>query len=116
MSAKFKSNKNAVLSQYNQNAAKALAMIGMAQNEIASMEVSALGAIDSGNLHDSMGYFVDDKDDKSVVVGNTVDYAHFVELGTRNMGARPFLRNSINNHKGTYRSIVQDTLGEGFDS
>lgn len=48
-----------------------------------------LAPVDSGNLRNSM--YRKDISDMRVEVGNTADYAVYVEFGTRFMGAQPYL-------------------------
>ena len=47
---------------------------------------------------------------KYVDVGSAVYYAPYVELGTRKMKPRPFLRNAVENYKSEYESLVKSTL------
>ena len=109
--AEFKSNKAAVLAKYNANKKRTLTMIALKWHEIVGLEITNLGVVDTGLLRTSSRYRINEDD---VIVGNTVNYAIYNELGTRKMKARPFLRNSVMNHKGTYKQIAQDNLGSGF--
>lgn len=108
---KFKSNRAAVQAQMNSSIMAALEEIGKRAEEIGKMEIAALGAVDTGHLERSMGYEVGHK---CVTIGNTAEYAPFVELGTVKMGARPFLRNTINNHRGEFQAILEAELKKGF--
>jgi len=44
---------------------------------------------------------------KEAAVGSNVEYAKFVELGTRKMAARPFLRNALRSNLSKIRKIFK---------
>ena len=50
-----------------------------------------------------------------VLVGNNIEYAPHIELGTRRMKARRIVEDSIINYKDDYQEIISDVLGEGFE-
>jgi HK97 gp10 family phage protein len=87
-----------------------LIALGLAQNAIATQEITDMEAVDTGRMRGSNAYQVD-VGNREVIVGNTASYAIFVTLGTRFMAARKFLQNSINNYKERYRQIVQQYTG-----
>lgn len=52
--------------------------------------------VDTGRLRSSISWRIDRVGGQAVgVVGTNVNYAPFVELGTRRMSARPFLRPAL---------------------
>lgn len=53
-------------------------------------EAEAIVPVDTGTLRDSLEISVDD--DGGVIVGTPVEYAPFVEFGTSDTPAQPFLR------------------------
>jgi len=120
MSTEFVSNKAAVQAQFNSNMTKCLTAIGLKQNEIVVDEMDSLiynqppaksGYVRKGRLRGGSGYRVGSDE---VIVGNSVNYAIYVNCGTRYVPARPFMENSIFKHTETYKQICQDTLGSGF--
>lgn len=54
-------------------------------------------------------------DGKSAVVGTDVEYAPYVELGSRGMHPRPFLSNAIQNHVDYYRQVLETYLKQVED-
>lgn len=46
-------------------------------------------------------------DGASAVVGTDVEYAPFVEFGSRGMHPRPFLSNAIQNHVDYYQKVLE---------
>lgn len=49
-------------------------------------------------------------DEKSMYLGTNVEYAPFVEEGSRGRTARHFIKYAIENHKEEYRKIIDDRL------
>lgn len=47
---------------------------------------------------------------KSVYIGTNVKYAPYVELGTRKMGARPFIKPAVADHLDEYTDILRKYL------
>lgn len=113
MSIEFKDNSKNVLEQMSKNKNKALEMIGLKWQGAVTQEITQMKAVDTGRLRSSMTYQVDSRNDQ-VVVGTNVEYAPYVNYGTSRMPARPFMENSVLNHKSDYQEIVANVLGEGF--
>lgn len=51
-------------------------------------------------------------EEKTAYIGANIEYAPYVELGTRNMKERPFLRNAVQNYKNEYKAILKDALSK----
>lgn len=64
----------------------------------------------TSNLRNSITY-EPVKSENAVYIGTDVEYAPYVELGTRKKAARAFLRPAGTDHRGTYANIVKDELG-----
>lgn len=47
------------------------------------------------------------KEEKTAYIGTNIDYAPYVEYGTRNMPERPFLRNAAQNYSDEYRATFE---------
>jgi HK97 gp10 family phage protein len=84
-----------------------LEMLGQAGENNAKFEITALGAIDTGNLRNSISHT---DDGEYAYIGTNVEYAPYVEMGTSRMPERPFLRNAVQNHTEEYRRIIEDGL------
>lgn len=63
------------------------------------------------NLRDSITHITNTAE-HYVEVGSAVEYAPYVELGTRKMAARPFLKNAIVNFKNEYYALIKAILGQ----
>lgn len=84
-----------------------LEMLGQAGENNAKFEITALGAVDTGNLRNSITHT---DDGEYAYIGTNVEYAPYVEVGTSRMEERPFLRNAVLNHQDEYRQIFEDGL------
>ena len=65
--------------------------------------------VDTGRLRNSISHT---HDDKSMYVGSNVEYAPYVELGTKGRAGKHFLRDSITRHSEEYKDLAKDILGE----
>lgn len=62
-----------------------------------------------GTLKTSITHLVV-KEEKAAYIGTNVEYGIYVEMGTKKMEARPFLRPAATDHKGTYKNILEDEM------
>ena len=51
-------------------------------------------------------------DGNSAIVGDGIEYAPYVELGTQKMKARPFIKPALTNYLESYKKILTDTLSK----
>jgi len=123
MSVQFKSNEAAVLKQFNSNKAALLTAWGINYTTRAVDEMdkgiyhapkSESGYDRTGRLRAGQEYQVN-LEKWEVLVGNTVLYAIFVELGTRYMMGYPFMRNAINAFAAEAEKLAREIMGKGFD-
>lgn len=63
--------------------------------------------VDTGNLRNSITH---ETKEKYTQVGTNVEYAVYVEMGTRKMKAQPYLRPATENHLQEYKTIIEDAL------
>ena len=84
---------------------RALTKCGM----IAEGYAKFLCPVDTGRLRGSIVYQVDAEDD-AVYIGTNVEYAPYVELGTRKQKAQPFLRPAAEDHASEYGEIIESEL------
>lgn len=61
--------------------------------------------VDTGRLRNSITHIVDEGT-RHVIIGTDVEYAAYVELGTRHQKAQPFLKPAANDHYSTYKGIL----------
>lgn len=87
---------------------RALEEVGLAAEGFAKRRCP----VDTGNLRNSITHVVESAED-AVYVGTNVEYAAYVELGTRRTQAQPYLRPAATEHGATYRSIIERNLRNG---
>lgn len=103
MMAKFKSNKKQVISRMRDANRNMLEAVGKAGEGHVKLNT----AVDTGALRDSISYNVDDD---GVYVGSTLtseDYPIFVEKGTVNMAAQPYISTGIMNNLSNLRKVAE---------
>lgn len=63
--------------------------------------------VDTGRLRNSISHT---HDKNTSYVGTNVEYAPYVEMGTANTNAQPYLKPAIANHIQEYKNIVEQEL------
>lgn len=107
MEVEFKSNKDAVLTEFQRKKKLALDLIG----EAAEGFVKDQTPVDTGRLRNSIAHqTIDD----TAYIGTNVEYAIWVELKDieHKVGKAHFLRDGVTQNGKTYESIAQQVLKE----
>jgi HK97 gp10 family phage protein len=105
MKMRYESNKKAVIEAITKGQRAALEAIGV----FVDGEASLRSPVDTGNLRASVTHQVNEKE-KSVQIGTPVEYAPYVELGTKNMKAQPYLTPAVENNITRIRNIAAEYL------
>lgn len=92
-----------VLDGIRQAKARALEKIGL----VAEGYAKRLCPVDTGNLRNSITH---DTDDEAAYIGTNVEYAVYVEMGTVNTPAQPYLKPAAADHMEKYRNILKSEL------
>ena len=103
----FTSNRQQALQELQRRKAVALEIIGGKAESYAKK----LCPVDTGRLRNSITH--QQYDENTEIIGTNVEYAPYVELGTRRQKEKPFLRPAAENHSSKYKSIVQRILENG---
>lgn len=106
MDVKIESNKDEILRGFDWPMRVALEEVGLTAERYAKR----LCPVDTGRLRNSITHQVSVQG-KAVYVGTNVEYAPYVELGTKRQKAQPYLRPAITNHINEYREIFNRILG-----
>lgn len=125
-----------VLNAIKQAKARALERFGMQGESYAKEHITQNKSVDTGNLRNSISHRVDTEKDRAVI-GTSVDYAPYVELGTgvyaeggrptswvyqddngnwhhtKGQKAKPYLKPAVANHTETYVNIAKDEFKNG---
>ena len=100
---KFTDNSRQVLAELESNKHRALTAVGIA----AQGHAKATCPVDTGRLRGSISHAVAGD---SAFVGTNVEYAPYVELGTRKMAPRHFLKNAAEGHRDEYLRILNQYM------
>lgn len=67
--------------------------------------------IRTGDLRKSIDHRTESEgSEKYAVIGSDMEYAPYVELGTKHMKKRPFIRYAIEKHKDEYADVLKEEL------
>lgn len=112
----FESHLGEILDALPEQIERALIAIGMTAETKAKEEVTRVvydtperGYIRTGNLRNRITNKVE-MSENAVYIGEKLEYAPFVELGTSRMRPRPFLTPAIMNNVDEYKSLVEAAL------
>lgn len=95
-----------VLDGIEQAKARALEKIGL----VAEGYAKRLCPVDTGRLRNSITHATDDE---AAYIGTNVEYAVYVEMGTVNTPAQPYLKPAATDHMERYRNILKSELQGG---
>ena len=132
VTVKVNSNKQAILDEFRRQKKVALEAVGLQGETNAKMHISAVGAVDTGRLRNSISHATDDD---SAYIGTNVEYGVYVELGTGiyaseggrstpwsykddegnwhttvGMKPRPFLAPAVQEHVDEYKELVENYM------
>ena len=116
-SVEFISHKDEVQAAVLEAMARALEICG-GKAETYAKQLAPVGTPEStgipgyhgGTLRNSITH--EQMDEKTEVIGSTVYYAPYVELGTYKMKSRPFLRPAAENHLTEYKEVIEKELAK----
>ena len=132
VTVKVNSNKQAILDEFRRQKKVALEAVGLQGETNAKMHISAVGAVDTGRLRNSISHATDED---SAYIGTNVEYGVYVELGTGiyaseggrstpwsykddegnwhttvGMKPRPFLAPAVQEHVDEYKELVENYM------
>ena len=86
-----------------------------AKQELSKAKLHADGSVRpnvvTGRLRNSISHdVIEQGEGNTMVVGTNVEYAPFVELGTRRADPYPYLKPAVTEHTDEYRSILKNSL------
>lgn len=133
MGINFINNSKEVLQALQQQAEVALEACGLAGEGFAKENITRQGAVDTGNLRNSIAHKVDPQE-RCVYIGTNVHYAPYIEYGTgiyyeggrrtswtyqdangdwhrtKGMVPRPYLKPAAADHGKEYKQIIKQYL------
>lgn len=104
MSYTFIDNTEEVLSSLRSAKARGLEAIGLAAEGHAKKYETA---VDTGRLRNSISHAIDGTD---VYIGTNVEYAPYIELGSRGRDGIHFLQKAATQHTNEYKRLMEDSM------
>lgn len=119
MGVKFENFSDRVLKEVEKSIDEAMELVAQQGESNAIAEVTKLvydtppspTYVRTGDLRKSISHKYL-KSEKTAYIGTNIEYAPYVEYGTRNMIERPFLLNAAQNYSDEYKAIFEDAMGK----
>lgn len=103
MSVETKDNSKEVLSALEKAIQRGLEAIGMT----AEGHAKKITPVDTGRLRNSISHATDDK---AAYIGTNVEYAPYVELGSRGREGKHMLQRAASEHADEYKRLMKDSM------
>ena len=104
---KFTSNVNDILSALENGKRNALTAIGATAETHTKENITADKLVDTGRLRNSISYAVDGE---SAYIGTNVEYAPYLELGTKKITAHHYLKRAVTQHQDEYKKLTAQAI------
>ena len=103
MKVDFKDNSEQVLSAMEKAKKRGLEAIGLT----AEGHAKKITPVDTGRLRNSVSHATDDE---AAYIGTNVEYAPYVELGTRGRQGKHMLQRAASEHADEYKQLMQGSM------
>ena len=107
MKVDYKDNSQQVLSALEKGKRNALTAIGSSAQTHAKDNITADDLRDTGRLRNSISYAVDGE---SAYIGTNVEYAPYLELGTKKITAHHYLKRAVTEHQDEYKKLAVEAI------
>ena len=113
MKVDYKDNSKQVLSALEKGKRNALTAIGATAETHTKDNITADDLIDTGRLRNSISYTVDGE---SAYIGTNVEYAPYLELGTKKITAHHYLKRAVTEHKDEYKKLTAQAIHSAINN
>ena len=110
---KFTSNANDILRCMEKGKRNALTAIGSSAETHTKDNITADDLIDTGRLRNSISYAADGE---SAYIGTNVEYAPYLELGTKKITAHHYLKRAVTEHKDEYKKLTVQAIQSAINN
>ncbi len=107
MKVDYKDNSQQILSAMEKGKRNALTAIGSSAETHTKENITADDLIDTGRLRNSISHAVDGE---AAYIGTNVEYAPYLELGTKKITAHHYLKRAVTEHKDEYKNLTVQAI------
>ena len=113
MKVDYKDNSKEVLAALEKGKRNALTAIGATAETHTKENITADGLVDTGRLRNSISYAVDGE---AAYIGTNVEYAPYLELGTKKIAAHHYLKRAATEHKDEYKNLTAQAIQSAINN
>ena len=113
MKVDYKDNSQQILSALEKGKRNALTAIGSSAETHTKDNITADDLIDTGRLRNSISHTVDGE---AAYIGTNVEYAPYLELGTKKIAAHHYLKRAVTEHKDEYKNLTAQAIQSAINN
>ena len=113
MKVDYKDNSQQILSALEKGKRNALTAIGSSAETHTKDNITADKLVDTGRLRNSISYAVDGE---AAYIGTNVEYAPYLELGTKKITAHHYLKRAATEHKDEYKNLTAQAIQSAINN
>lgn len=107
MKVDYKDNSQQILSAMEKGKRNALTAIGSSAETHTKDNITADELVDTGRLRNSISHSVDGE---AAYIGTNVEYAPYLELGTKKITAHHYLKRAVTEHQDEYKKLTVQAI------
>ena len=107
MEVDYTDNSEQVLAAMEKGKRNALTAIGASAETHTKDNITADKLVDTGRLRNSISYTVDGE---AAYIGTNVEYAPYLELGTKKIAAHHYLKRAVTEHQDEYKKLTAQAI------
>ena len=113
MKVDYKDNSQRILTAMEKGEHNALTAIGSSAETHTKDNITADDLIDTGRLRNSISHAVDGE---AAYIGTNVEYAPYLELGTKKIAAHHYLKRAATEHKDEYKNLTAQAIQSAINN
>ena len=113
MEVDYTDNSEQVLAAMEKGKRNALTAIGSSAETHTKDNITADDLIDTGRLRNSISYAVDGE---AAYIGTNVEYAPYLELGTKKITAHHYLKRAVTEHQDEYKKLAVEAIKKAINN
>ena len=113
MKVDYKDYSKEVLAALEKGKRNALTAIGATAETHAKDNITADDLIDTGRLRNSISHTVDGE---AAYIGTNVEYAPYLELGTKKITAHHYLKRAVTEHQDEYKELAVEAIKKAINN